>query len=158
MPDVMLGMFQYPDTKAHPGFNLSLRCNFVDGTSGNTYLRLVGSKGSMDVNWDNVVVKTNNPTPPDAFADAKVGELEELEIVRKKMREPIQQITYQVEGGYLGADYDHKGNWLEAIRNGGAVDQDPIFGFRAAAPALLCNDSFEQNKFIDWDPVKMQLV
>jgi len=158
VPDVMLGMFQYPDVAEHPGFNLSLRCNFVDGTSGNTYLRLVGSKGSMDVNWDNVVVKTNNPTPPDAFVDAKLSELEASEMERKTMREPIQQITYQVESGYLGADYDHKGNWLEAIRTGGTVDQDPVFGFRAAAPALLCNDSFEQNKFIDWDPVNMKLV
>jgi predicted dehydrogenase len=55
VPDVLLGMFDYPETDAHPGFNLSLRCNFVDGTSGTTYLRLVGSEGSMDVKWEEVV-------------------------------------------------------------------------------------------------------
>ncbi|MCB0744686.1 MAG: Gfo/Idh/MocA family oxidoreductase, partial [Ignavibacteriae bacterium] len=49
VPDVLLGMFDYPKTENNPGFNLSLRCNFVDGTSGTTYLRLVGSEGSMDV-------------------------------------------------------------------------------------------------------------
>ncbi len=41
VPDVMLGTFQYPDSAQHPGFNLSLRCIFVDGTSGTTYLRIV---------------------------------------------------------------------------------------------------------------------
>src|SRR5690606_4843966 len=57
VPDVLLGMFQYPQTTAHPGFNLSLRCNFVDGTSGSTFLKLLVNKGSMDVKWDAVVVK-----------------------------------------------------------------------------------------------------
>ncbi|MDX1409904.1 MAG: Gfo/Idh/MocA family oxidoreductase, partial [Saprospiraceae bacterium] len=42
VPDVLLGMFDYPETKQHPAFNLSLRVNFVDGTSGSTYLKLVG--------------------------------------------------------------------------------------------------------------------
>ena len=65
VPDVLLGMFQYPDSEQHPGFNLSLRCNFVDGTSGSTYLKIVGSKGSMDVKWDEVVVKTNKQTSSD---------------------------------------------------------------------------------------------
>lgn len=45
VPDVLLGMFQYPDSEQHPGFNLSLRCNFVDGTSGSTYLKLLAVKG-----------------------------------------------------------------------------------------------------------------
>ena len=36
VPDVLLGTFDYPQSQAHPAFNLSLRCNFVDGTSGNT--------------------------------------------------------------------------------------------------------------------------
>ena len=45
MPDVLLGVFDYPETDTHPGFNLSLRVNFVDGTSGSTFLRLVGSEG-----------------------------------------------------------------------------------------------------------------
>jgi len=56
VPDVLLGSFNYPPAKEHPGFNLSLRCNFVDGTSGTTYLRIVGSKGSMDVKWREVIL------------------------------------------------------------------------------------------------------
>jgi predicted dehydrogenase len=49
VPDIMLGMFDYPETKVHPAFNLSLRVNFVDGTGGTNYLRMVGSEGSMTV-------------------------------------------------------------------------------------------------------------
>lgn len=157
VPDVMIGMFQYPKVKEHPGFNLSLRCNFVDGTSGTTYLRLVGSEGSMDVQWDKVIVKRNNAAPGDAFAQAKAREAGEVVSDRKKMQPP-KEVVYQVEKGYKGAHYDHHGYWINAIRTGGTVDQDPVFGFRAAAPALLCNDSYYQNKFIDWDPVNMKLI
>ncbi len=51
VPDVLLGMFDYPETASHPAFNLSLRVNFVDGTSGSTYLKLVGSEGAMEVEY-----------------------------------------------------------------------------------------------------------
>jgi predicted dehydrogenase len=59
VPDVMLGMFDYPETKIHPAFNLSLRVNFVDGTGGTNYLRMVGSEGSMTVEWEKVTLLKN---------------------------------------------------------------------------------------------------
>ena len=59
VPDILLGMFDYPDTQVHPAFNLSLRVNFVDGTADNTYLRLVGNEGSMNVEWDKVTLTKN---------------------------------------------------------------------------------------------------
>ncbi len=65
VPDVLLGTFDYPQTIAHPAFNLSLRCNFVDGTSGTTYLKLVGSEGSMDITWDSVTLKRNKTMESD---------------------------------------------------------------------------------------------
>lgn len=157
VPDVLLGMFQYPKTKEHPGFNLSLRCNFVDGTSGTTYLRLVGSKGSMDVKWDEVVLKTNEVETGDAFAMAKAKENKGTLESRKKMVPPSETV-FKVEAGYKGAHYDHFGNWLHAIRTGGTVAEDPVFGFRAAAPALLCNDSYHQNKYINWNPETMKMI
>jgi hypothetical protein len=33
-----------------------------------------------------------------------------------------------------------------------------LFGYRAAAPALLCNDSYFADKAIKWDPEKLKLV
>ena len=153
-----MGMFEYPEVEAHPGFSLSLRCNFVDGTSGSTYLKLVGSQGSMDVKWNDIVLKRNaSGSSDDAFTKAKAQENGQAVEQRKQMLPP-QEMVYKAEKGYKGAHYDHLGNWLTAIRTGGTVVEDPVFGFRAAAPALLCNDSYYENKFIHWDPVNMKVV
>jgi predicted dehydrogenase len=158
VPDVLLGMFDYPEAKAHPAFNLSLRCNFVDGTSGTTYLKLVGSKGSMDVKWEEVVVRLNSGTETtDPFLAAKAGENTGGSEKRAKILPPKETI-YRAENNWKGAHYDHFGNMFRAIRQGGTVVEDPVFGFRACAPALLCNDSFFAGKFINWDPVNMRVV
>lgn len=157
VPDVLLGMFDYPKTKNHPGFNLSLRCNFVDGTSGTTYLRLVGNEGSMDVMWDKVVLRTNEKNEPqDAFLKGKESESKAKKEPRKKMLPP-RELVYQVEDGYKGAHYYHHANFYNAIRTGNSVVEDAEFGLRAAAPALACNDSYFHNKYINWDPQNMKL-
>ncbi|PSK98716.1 Gfo/Idh/MocA family oxidoreductase [Cecembia rubra] len=157
VPDVLLGTFDYPETPQHSGFNLSLRCNFVDGTSGTTYLRIVGTKGSMDVKWEEVVVKMNQTmTSDDPFLQEQArlrGEPETRATIL-----PPKELVYTAQRNWKGAHYDHFGNWFTAIRTGGTVAEDPVFGFRAAAPALLCNDSYFQNKFINWDPVNMKLI
>ncbi len=49
-------------------------------------------------------------------------------------------------------------NFFNAIRTGGKITEDAIFGYRAAAPALLCNDSYNNDTAILWDPEKMQLT
>jgi len=155
VPDVLLGTFDYPNSNEHPGFNLSLRCNFVDGTSGTTYLRLVGSEGSMDVQWDKVILKRNTQVDDNdpflkekASSGASSGDRASIKI------QP--EVIYAADGDWKGAHYDHFYNWFNAIRGGKAVSEDAVFGYRAAAPALLCNDSFFQDEAILWDPVKMK--
>jgi predicted dehydrogenase len=158
VPDVLLGMFDYPKVAAHPAFNLSLRCNFVDGTSGTTYLKLVGSKGSMDVKWEEVVVRLNSQTETsDPFLLAKGKENTGAGESRAKILPPGETV-YKAESNWKGAHYDHFGNWFRAIREGGTITEDPVFGFRACAPALLCNDSYFNGGFINWDPVNMKMV
>ncbi|EIJ40100.1 Gfo/Idh/MocA family protein [Galbibacter orientalis] len=157
VPDVLLGMFDYPESDQHPGFNLSLRCNFVDGTSGSTYLKIVGSKGSMDVKWEEVVLKRNaNSFDDDPFLAEKMKG-QNAQSDRKRIVAPLETV-YTAEKGYKGAHYDHFANFFNAIRTNGSVVEDPEFAFRAAAPALLCNDSYQQNKFMEWDPVNMNLI
>ncbi len=157
VPDVLLGTFDYPKTEQHPGFNLSLRCNFVDGTSGTTYLRIVGTKGSMDVKWEEVVVKMNQTVVSDDPFLQEQARLRGASEARASILPP-KELVYTAQRNWKGAHYDHFGNWFTAIRTNGTVAEDPVFGFRAAAPALLCNDSYFENKFMHWDPVKMELI
>ncbi len=158
VPDVLIGTFNYPDSEQHPGFNLSLRCNFVDGTSGTTYLKIVGTKGSMDVKWEEVVVKMNNNAEDEDPFLKEQARLRGGGIEGRAKILPPRETVYAAEKNYKGAHYDHFANFFNAIRTGGTVAEDPVFGFRAAAPALLCNDSYFQDKFIKWDPENMKLV
>jgi predicted dehydrogenase len=158
VPDVLIGMFDYPETPKHKPFNLSLRCNFVDGTSGTTYLKIVGSEGSMDVTWDDVTVYRNKAvSTDDSFAKLKATEAGMLNADRKRIL-PQEKMVYKVEEGYKGAHYDHFVNFFSAIRLKKSVVEDATFGFRAAAPALLCNDSQFENKVMNWDPLNMKLA
>jgi len=68
------------------------------------------------------------------------------------------ETVYTAERGYKGAHYDHFANFFHAIRTNGIVIEDPVFGLRAAAPALLCNDSYRQKEFNGWDPVNMKVI
>jgi predicted dehydrogenase len=158
VPDVLLGTFDYPQAAAHPAFNLSLRCNFVDGTSGTTYLKLVGSEGSMDVTWDSVTLKRNKTTESDdPFFIEQMKKAGTPVSDRKRILAPAEY-TFEAEKGYQGGPYDHFVNFFNAIKNGGKVTEDAVFGYRAAAPALLCNDSYNQDTAILWNPEKMQII
>ena len=158
VPDVLLGTFDYPQSQQHPPFNLSLRCNFVDGTSGTTYLKLVGSEGSMDVTWDSVTLKRNKTTESDdPFYIEQMKRAGTPVSDRKKILAP-EEYTFAAEKGYIGGPYDHFVNFFNAIRGGGKIVEDAVFGYRAAAPALLCNDSYNKNSPMFWNPEKMQSV
>jgi predicted dehydrogenase len=154
--DVMLGMFDYPETQAHPAFNLSLRVNFADGTSGNTYLRLVGSEGSMDVDWERVTVRRNRTWDPKRAIQPEYMSEPEPPPART-MDQSIAATTYVADGAYKGAHYDHFVHFFDAVRGTQkTVVEDAVFGYRAAAPALACNQSYYEKRAIGWDPVAMK--
>src|SRR4051812_28114241 len=152
VPDVMLGMFDYPETKVHPAFNLSCRVNFIDGTGGTNYLRMVGSEGAMTVEWDKVTLFRNSEhvDPNDPLNQTKNLATGNQYVYDRKSMMPPEKMEYKAEEGYKGAHFDHFYNWATAIRNKGDVIENPLFGYRAAAPALLCNDSYFTNKIIRW--------
>ncbi|MFT3931995.1 MAG: Gfo/Idh/MocA family oxidoreductase [Chitinophagaceae bacterium] len=156
-PDILLGMFDYPQTAAHPAFNLSLRVNFVDGTAEGTSLRLVGNLGSLTVEWDKVTLTQNFSYPPENYAQILKERQYTPDYDRKKMKAP-EVTVFKAEDGYKGAHYDHFYHWAQGIRTGKPVIEDALFGYRAAAPALLCNDSYYQEKAIKWDPAKLKLI
>ena len=161
VPDIMLGMFDYPETETHPAFNLSLRVNFVDGTGGTNYLRMVGSEGSMTVEWDKVTLYRNKTyaATDDPLLQSKkdIDHGKQYVYDRKEMLSP-DKLEYVAEEGYKGAHFDHFYNLFNAMRTGGKVSEDALFGYRAAAPALLCNDSYFNNRIIQWDPKALKSI
>lgn len=159
VPDILMGMFDYAETEQHPAFNLSLRVNFVDGTADSTYLRLVGSEGSMNVEWEKVTLTKNTSyaAVDDPLLKTKMNNQSGEIYDRKKMVPPASTV-FKAEEGYKGAHYDHFYNFFNAVRNKKMTAEDATFGFRAAAPALLCNDSYFQDRAIKWDPVNLKTV
>lgn len=158
VPDILLGMFDYAESDAHPPFNLSLRVNFVDGTSGTTFLRLVGSEGAMDVTWTEVVLRRNKAvSPTDVFLQMKSDEMDDALEARKQMLPPAESV-YVAEDGYMGAHFDHFMSFFRGVREGTPVAEDAVFGLRAAAPALACNESYFDEKVVEWDPDTMEVL
>jgi len=162
--DVVLGLFDYPETDNHPAFNLSLRVNFADGSGGGSRIQLVGSEGVIEIGWNTVTLKKwQEPSHP----GMSIGDFDEStqqefrEYYAERYPETRAQIidpaefVYQAPDGYNDR-YDHFVNWIKAIRHGEEVLQDSTFGLRAAGPALLANNSMREKRSVDWDPVAMQ--
>ena len=99
----------------------------------------------------------------ETFTDAMQKEL--LEAYRKQYPAPAMNadsIRPQGEEKYLPPpDYsdhlNHHTNFIEAVRTRKPVVEDPVFGFRAAGPALLSNLSYFEQRMCKWDPKTMTL-
>jgi predicted dehydrogenase len=170
LPDVMSGVMQYPDTKEHPAFQMTLQVNFISGTGGQEVIQLVGSEGVLTVKGNNINIKHSYmPEAPGfggydslfTFSKSMQDEMQKeydakwTEAQRK--RKVVMDVEFKAPEGY--SDHlDHFTNFIDAIRTGKKVVEDAEFGFRAAAPALACNESFFNKKIVNWDPVKMKLV
>ena len=169
LPDVMSGVMQYPDCNEHPAFQMTLQVNFISGTGGQQVIRLVGSEGVMDVKGNDIYIKHSLMPEAPGF-----GGYDSLFSFSKSMRETMQKeydakwtaeqkkrptkedIIFKAPAGYNDS-LDHFTNFFDAIRTGKPVVEDAAFGFRAAAPALACNESYLNKKIIQWDPVNMKL-
>ncbi len=169
VPDVMLGLFDYPETKNHPAFNLMLRVNFVDGSGGSHTFRFIGDEGILTVNPGDVTLQRQPKESEPGYTIntfAKATQEKFLEDYRKKyppqrasadsMR-PKTSERFPQPPGY-DDHRDHHRVFVEAVRSRKPVVEDATFGFRAAGPALLCNMSYFDKKIVNWDPEKMEIV
>jgi predicted dehydrogenase len=168
VPDVMTAIMDYAETKEHPAFQLTLRVNFSSGMGDRSVIRLIGDEGAMELGNALTITHDLLPKAPgiggwDALATYPKQMQEALlqaynEKYSKKDREKPEKpsIKYTVPDGH-DAHVAHFTNFFEAIRTNGTVIEDPVFGFRAAAPCLACNDSYFGKKIVEWDPVKMKL-
>ncbi len=169
LPDVMSGVLHYPDCDEHAAFLMTLQVNFISGTGGQEIIKLIGSEGIIEVNGNNITLKHSLMPEAPGF-----GGYDSLFTFSKSMQEEMQKdydakwtpeqrkrktkddIIFKVPAGY-NDHLDHITNFFDAIRTGKQVVEDAEFGFRAAAPALACNESYFSKKIIQWDPVKMKL-
>ncbi len=73
VPDVLIGLYDYPKTAEHPAFNLVLRVNFESGAQESSGFRFTGSEGIMTV--DESVIVTN--APPETEPGYTIGTFSE---------------------------------------------------------------------------------
>jgi predicted dehydrogenase len=169
VPDIMLGLFDYPETKNHPAFNLMLRVNFADGSGGSHTFRFIGSEGVLTVNPDDVTLqKQPREAEPGYTIDTFAKATQEKFLAEYRKKYPAQRPSadalrpreterFVQPRGY--SDHrDHHRVFIEAVRSRKPVVEDAVFGFRAAGPALLCNQSYFEKKIVNWDPEKMEVT
>ena len=169
LPDVMSGVMQYPDSPEHPAFQMTLQVNFISGTGGQEVIRLIGSEGVIDVKGNNLTIKHSLMPEAPGFGgydslftfsknmqDEMTKEYNAKWTAEQRKRKTKEDIVFKAPEGY--SDHlDHFTNFFDAIRTGKKVVEDAEFGFRAAAPALACNESYFKKKIMKWDPVNMKL-
>ena len=95
-------------------------------------------------------------TYPKAMQDSLMAAYNQKFTTEDKRRITKADIDFKVPQGY-NEHLDHFTNFFDAIKTGKPVVEDAVFGFRAAAPCLACNDSYFQQKIISWDPEKMKV-
>jgi predicted dehydrogenase len=163
VPDISLGLYDYPATEQHPAFNLQMRVNFVDGSESGEGLRLIGTDGYIDMGWGHVrVVKNKLVNTPsyggwDSFDTFSLAEQKAYEKWHKSKYTEVRRtkeddIEFRAPQGY-SANIDHHKNFYAGIREGKPIVEDALFGMRAAGPALASNKSYFEQKIIYWDPV-----
>lgn len=170
VPDVMTGILQYPETNAHPAFQLTLQVNFISGTGGQEVIKMIGEEGTIEIKGNSLLVKHSIMpkapgfggydavfTYPKAMQDSLTAAYSSKYSADDKKRPTKADIEFKAPQGY--SDHlDHFTNFFDSIRTGKAVVEDAAFGLRAAAPALACNDSYFQQKIINWDAENMKVL
>lgn len=169
VPDVMLALVDYPETQSHPAFTFSLRVNLKSGVPAERFgFRFVGSEGSLTagstVSLSKAVPETapgySIATFPKAVQEEFLHQYNEKYPDAKRPAQPVStepETLYVPPKGY-SAHFDHHSNFFAAVRSRKPVVEDAVFGFRAAGPALLANESCDRGRSFNWDPRRMAVV
>jgi predicted dehydrogenase len=168
VPDVMLGVYDYPARDRMPAFNLALRVNFVNGSAETSGFRFVGSEGTLTIGGSSVTVSRVPREAEPGFTISTFPDAVQTEFLKQYKEKyppiaatadsirPQSEERYQAPRGY--SDHiDHHRVFFEAVRSRKAVTEDATFGLRAAGPALLSNLSQHEQRTIEWDPQTMRV-
>jgi len=139
-PDVIYSLFDYENDAKTAHFKMSLGANVVDGVSndwGSTNFKIIGSKGSMRVNWGAVTVKTMKPTEISGLENT-VNHIPGFGEVRKISD---TEYTFLAKADFPDAHFLHFQNFFEAVRGGKQNIASVTFGVDASSAALLSFES-----------------
>lgn len=166
VPDIHLGLYDYPESDQHPAFNLALRTNFVSGDGGQFLFRIVGSEGAISIGWSSLTL-SRNPLPdapgmsvgtfPEDVREQFIAEYNAKYPDKPKIQAP-GELVFRDPDDYKGMRYDHFVNFFDSVRNGTPVLQDATFGLRAAGPTFAGNLSYYEDRIVGWDPERMRMT
>ncbi len=163
VPDVMLGLYDYPKTGTHPAFTLALKVNFAEGAGENQAFRFVGPEGVLTIGGNSVTL-AKNPRPKEPGYTIDTFPLATQQAILKEYSakypftpelRPGTEEVFAAPGNYYDG-YDHFVTFFNAMRSRKPVTEDAVFGFRAAAPALLTNDSYFEGQPIELGSRRMK--
>lgn len=169
VPDVLVSILDYPKTDIHANFQMVLRVNFANAGAIANNTRIIGTEGQIEFTENNLVLtKKKLPKAPgmggydsfNTFSEAQQKEFKKQydaqypEDTRKA--DPVKEVRFEAPKED-DAHANHFRDFFENVKKGsvGTVE-DPVFGFRAAAPVLACNESYFSKKIVHWDPVAMK--
>jgi predicted dehydrogenase len=170
VPDIMTGIMKYPETPEHPAFQLTLQVNFVSGTGGSEMVLFTGDEGTINIKGGELTVHHSImpeapgiggwdalETYPEAMQKTLLEQYNKKYTAEQQKRKKKADIIYK-EPEDFDADVEHHLVFFDSVRTGKPVVEDAVFGFRAAAPCLACNESYFKKKIIHWDPEKMKVI
>jgi predicted dehydrogenase len=168
VPDVLTAIMHYPATREHPAFQLMLRVNFISAQGETSTVRFIGSEGVLEMGYNGFTIRHHRmpeapgiggwdalTTYPKAMQDQLTGAYDQKYPPDKRNYITPAPTVYKVPEGY-DEHLEHLTNFFHSVRTGSPVVEDAVFGFRAAAPCLLANQSYFEKKIIYWDGVEMK--
>jgi len=170
VPDLLVSILDYPKTEKHEQFQMVLRVNFANAGSIRNNTRIIGTEGQIDLLDSGLVLsKKKLPKAPGyggydshfTFAASEQEKFKKQYDARyteaDRKAEPVKEVKFEAPKDE-DEHKNHFANFFANVRKGSqGTIEDPIFAFRAAAPVLACNESYFQQKIINWDPIEMKL-
>ena len=173
VPDFVMALYDYPQTEKHGSFTVAMQCNFADGGGPETMFRFVGSEGVISVTFTDLTLTRlgmmpssetavlkgyNSVTTFSADQQSVFGKKWRAEHPPESIKTPKKEVSrFAVPAGY-NERLDHFNFFFQSVREKTPVYEDATFGLRAAAPALLANESIETGKVLGWDPATLAQV
>ncbi len=168
VPDVMTSVMDYPKTDQHDAFQMVLRVNFANAGKISNVTRIIGNEGQIEFSEENLIMtKKKLPAAPgyggyDSFftftepvQQEFVKQYDALYPPEMRKAEPVKEVKFESPKNE-DAHARHFADFFDNVRKGSqGTIEDPVFGFRAAAPVLASNESYFEQKIVHWDPITM---